>query len=52
MTPEIEINKDSSPNKPNEVDAITGATGTSTAFQKILRLNYRWYMAAWESRNE
>jgi len=52
MTPEIEINKDSSPNKPNEVDAITGATGTSTAFQRILRLNYRWYMAAWESRNE
>ncbi|HPG42774.1 MAG TPA: FMN-binding protein [Acholeplasmataceae bacterium] len=52
MTPEIEINKDSSPNKPNEVDAITGATGTSNAFQRILRLNYRWYMAAWESRNE
>lgn len=52
MDPEIEINKDGSANKPNEVDAITGATGTSTAFQKILRYNYRWYMAAWESQND
>jgi Na+-transporting NADH:ubiquinone oxidoreductase subunit C len=52
MVPDIEINKDGSANKPNEVDAITGATGTSTAFQKILRLNYRWYMAAWESQND
>lgn len=52
MVPKLEINKDTSDNKPNEVDAITGATGTSKAFESILNQNYAWYMAAFESRDE
>ncbi|MDY0074424.1 MAG: FMN-binding protein [Acholeplasmataceae bacterium] len=50
MTPTLEINKDSSPNLPNEVDAITGATRTSSAFEKIMNDTYQIYKAAWESR--
>lgn len=50
MIPTLEINKDSSPNLPNEVDAITGATGTSNAFERIMNDNYTLYKAAWDSR--
>ena len=52
MMPTLEINKDSSPNKPNEIDAITGATRTSDAFEIIMNDHYVVYKAAWESRNE
>lgn len=52
MVPKIEINKDTAPNKPNEVDTITGATGTSKAFENILNQNYAWHMMAWLSREE
>lgn len=41
IVPKIEINiPDSSPNKPNEVDSITGATRTSKAFEQILNDSY------------
>lgn len=41
MVPQIEVNiPDSSPNKPNEVDSITGATRTSKAFEQILNDSY------------
>ncbi len=41
IVPQIEVNiPDSSPNKPNEVDSITGATRTSKAFEKILNDSY------------
>jgi Na+-transporting NADH:ubiquinone oxidoreductase subunit C len=51
MIPTLEINKDGSPNKENEVDAITGATRTSEAFEIIMNHTYEVYRAAWESRN-
>lgn len=50
MIPTLEINKDSSVNLPNEVDAITGATRTSESFEIIMNDNYAIYKAAWESR--
>lgn len=41
IVPQIEVNiPDASPNKPNEVDSITGATRTSKAFEKILNDSY------------
>ncbi len=52
MIPTLEINKDGSANKPNEIDAITGATRTSEAFEIIMNDNYALYKTAWESRNE
>jgi Na+-transporting NADH:ubiquinone oxidoreductase subunit C len=52
MVPTIEINKDPAPNKPNEVDAITGATRTSDSFETILNENYTMYLDAWNSYNE
>lgn len=52
MIPTLEINKDSSTNKENEIDAITGATRTSESFEIIMNDNYAVYKAAWESRNE
>ena len=52
MVPTLEIRKDSSANKVNEIDAITGATRTSEAFEIIMNDNYTLYKAAWESRNE
>lgn len=50
MVPSLQINKDSSTNLPNEVDAITGATRTSESFEIIMNDNYAIYKAAWESR--
>ncbi|MBU1144103.1 MAG: FMN-binding protein [Firmicutes bacterium] len=52
MVPTIEINKDPAANKPNEVDAITGATRTSSSFETILNENYTMYLDAWNSYNE
>jgi Na+-transporting NADH:ubiquinone oxidoreductase subunit C len=52
MVPSLQINKDSSANQPNEVDAITGATRTSEAFEIIMNDQYDMYRAAWDSRNE
>jgi Na+-transporting NADH:ubiquinone oxidoreductase subunit C len=41
IVPKIEVNiPDSAPNKPNEVDSITGATRTSKAFEQILNDSY------------
>jgi Na+-transporting NADH:ubiquinone oxidoreductase subunit C len=52
MVPKIEINKDPSPNKDNEVDAITGATNTSKRFELLLNENYTMYLNAWNKYNE
>jgi Na+-transporting NADH:ubiquinone oxidoreductase subunit C len=52
MVPTIEIRKDPAPNKVNEVDAITGATRTSSSFEIILNDNYSLYLDAWNSYNE
>ncbi len=50
MTPELIISRNADPNLENEVDAITGATGTSNAFGRLLNQNYARFRAAWESR--
>ncbi len=47
MTPQLEINKDDSPNADNEVDTITGATRTSKAFQDMLNQAYTYAMFVW-----
>ncbi|MDO9628688.1 MAG: FMN-binding protein [Acholeplasmataceae bacterium] len=52
MVPTIEIRKDPAPNKENEVDAITGATRTSSSFERILNDNYVLHLDAWNSHNE
>ena len=41
MVPELLIIKDSSPNQDNEVDSITGATGTSNAFMNLLNASIK-----------
>lgn len=48
MTPEIDVTKEGAA-EPNQVDAITGATGTSNAFEGILNANYAEYSEAWEA---
>lgn len=48
MTPAIDVTKEGS-TEPNQVDAITGATGTSNAFEGILNANYAEYSEAWEA---
>jgi Na+-transporting NADH:ubiquinone oxidoreductase subunit C len=48
MVPELIIAKDPAPNLDNEVDAITGATRTSTAFQNILNNAYSAHKSAWD----
>lgn len=50
MVPELLIVKDSSPNQENEVDSITGATGTSNAFMTLLNASYQAHKAAWDSK--
>ena len=52
MVPNILIENDSSENADNEVDAITGATRTSKAFELILNTAYTEHLNAWESYNE
>lgn len=50
MVPELLIIKDSSPNQDNEVDSITGATGTSNAFMSLLNASYQAHKSAWDNR--
>ena len=51
LLPSIEIIKNSNPDAANEVDAITGATGTSNAFARILNAQYKLYLFAFEQLN-
>jgi Na+-transporting NADH:ubiquinone oxidoreductase subunit C len=51
LTP-VMVRKDSADNLFNEVDEIAGATGTSTAFEKLLNQSYALYMQAWEARGK
>jgi Na+-transporting NADH:ubiquinone oxidoreductase subunit C len=51
MTPAIDVTKEGA-TEPNQVDAITGATGTSNAFEGILNDNYAEYSAVWQALNE
>ncbi|TVP84407.1 MAG: FMN-binding protein [Acholeplasmataceae bacterium] len=48
MVPVIVITRDGA-DGPNEADAITGATGTSTAFENILNASYDAHRSAWLS---
>jgi Na+-transporting NADH:ubiquinone oxidoreductase subunit C len=43
----IEVNKDAAENKANEVDEISGATGTSYAFERLLNDSYQIYRELW-----
>jgi Na+-transporting NADH:ubiquinone oxidoreductase subunit C len=51
MTPSIDVTKEGA-TQDNQVDAITGATGTSYAFEDILNANYSDYNAAWQAYQE
>lgn len=51
MTPALDITKEGA-NEDFEVDAITGATGTSDAFEIILNTNYETYSALWQAQEE
>ena len=46
----VEVNKDAAANEANEVDEISGATGTSTAFEKLLNDSYQTYRNLWLNR--
>ena len=46
----VEVNKDAAANEANEVDEISGATGTSTAFEKLLNDSYQTYRDLWLNR--
>jgi len=46
MVPSLEINKDAR-GAPNEVNAISGATRTSKAFEELLNESYARHKAAW-----
>lgn len=48
----VEVNKDAAENKANEVDEISGATGTSTAFERLLNDSYQIYRDLWLNRGE
>ena len=49
MVPALEVNvPDANPNKPNEVDTITGATRTSKAFETMLNESYASILPALE----
>ncbi len=51
MVPQIEINKDTSQNAANEIDAITGATRTSKAVELILNQAYTEHKTAWQNQD-
>ncbi|MCD4827545.1 MAG: FMN-binding protein [Acholeplasmataceae bacterium] len=51
MTPSLDITKEGA-NQDFEVDAITGATGTSNAFEIILNTNYQTYSALWQAQED
>ena len=46
----VEVNKDAAANEANEVDEISGATGTSTAFERLLNDSYQIYRDLWLNR--
>lgn len=46
----VEVNKDAAENKSNEVDEISGATGTSYAFERLLNDSYQIYRDLWLNR--
>ncbi|MDA0871713.1 MAG: FMN-binding protein [Firmicutes bacterium] len=46
----VEVNKDAAANGANEVDEISGATGTSTAFERLLNDSYQIYRDLWLNR--
>jgi Na+-transporting NADH:ubiquinone oxidoreductase subunit C len=48
----LEVNKDAAENKSNEVDEISGATGTSTAFERLLNHSYQIYRDLWLNRGD
>ena len=48
----VEVNKDAAENKSNEVDEISGATGTSNAFERLLNDSYQIYRDLWLNRGE
>ncbi len=52
MVPQFEINKDTAPNMPYEIDAIVGATNTSKRFEELINIDYQDAKAAWLSQNE
>lgn len=47
----VMIRKDSAENRFNEVDEIAGATGTSSAFERLLNQSYALYLEAWNQRD-
>jgi Na+-transporting NADH:ubiquinone oxidoreductase subunit C len=49
MTPSIMIRKDAAPNLNNEVDEISGATGTSGAFERLLNDSYTRYVEVYQN---
>ncbi len=51
MTPSLDITKEGATDD-FEVDAITGATGTSNAFEIILNTNYQTYSALWQAQED
>ena len=52
LVPQLEINQGADPNKENEVEAITGATRTSKAFEAILNSEIDRYRLAWQQRED
>jgi Na+-transporting NADH:ubiquinone oxidoreductase subunit C len=52
LVPQFIIAKDPSDNLPNEIDAIVGATNTSTRFQDLLNDDYASARDAWFSQND
>jgi Na+-transporting NADH:ubiquinone oxidoreductase subunit C len=52
VVPSIMIRKDPAPNQANEVDAITGATATSSRFETLLNEQIEAYRTAWFSERE
>ena len=51
MTPSLDITKEGA-TQIYQVDAITGATGTSNAFEIILNTDYLIYSALWQAQDE
>lgn len=49
---EIDLIKGATSLSQNQVDSITGATGTSNAFETLINLDYQAYIDAWESYQE
>ncbi|WP_141722875.1 FMN-binding protein [Cellulosilyticum sp. I15G10I2] len=52
VVPSLEINQSADPSKENEVEAITGATRTSKAFETILNSEIGRYRLTWQQRED